>query len=67
MRQFWRSITNDDIYSDFAHFNSPHFVSMTVWNTNDDSLKSEMLSLARTSKYVTNTSVLSINKSEEDS
>ena len=30
------------------------------------SLKSEMLSLARTSKYVKNTSVLSINKSEED-
>ena len=32
-----------------------------------ESLKSEMLSLARTSKYVKNTSVLSINKSEEDS
>ena len=31
------------------------------------SLKSEMLSLARTSKYVNNTSVLSINKTEEDS
>ena len=31
------------------------------------SLKSEMLSLARTSKYVKNTSVLSINKPEEDS
>ena len=33
----------------------------------EGSLKSEMLSLARTSKYVKNTSVLSINKSEEDS
>ena len=31
------------------------------------SIKSEMLSLTRTSKYVNNTSVLSINKSEEDS
>ena len=30
-------------------------------------LKLEMLSLARTSKYVDNTSVLSINKTEEDS
>ena len=33
----------------------------------EESLKSEMLSLARTSKYVNNTSVLRINKSEEDS
>ena len=33
----------------------------------EENLKSEMLSLARTSKYVKNTSVLSINKSEEDS
>ena len=33
----------------------------------EESLKSEMLSLARTSKYLKNTSVLSINKSEEDS
>ena len=33
----------------------------------EESLKSEMLSLSRTSKYVKNTSVLSINKSEEDS
>ena len=33
----------------------------------EESLKSEMLSQARTSKYVKNTSVLSINKSEEDS
>ena len=33
----------------------------------EESLKSEMLSLARTSKYVKNTSVLSIDKSEEDS
>ena len=33
----------------------------------EESLKSEMLSLARTSKYVKNTSVLRINKSEEDS
>ena len=31
------------------------------------SLKSKMLSLARTSKYVNDTSVLSIKKSEEDS
>ena len=31
----------------------------------EGSLKSEMLSLARTSKYVKNTSMLSINKSEE--
>ena len=30
-------------------------------------LKLEMLSLARTSKYVDNTSVLSVNKTEEDS
>ena len=33
----------------------------------EGSLKSEMLSLSRTSKYVDNTSVLSINKTEEDS
>ena len=33
----------------------------------EESLKSEMLSLARTFKYVNNTSVLRINKSEEDS
>ena len=33
----------------------------------EGSLKLEMTSLARTSKYVDNTSVLSINKTEEDS
>ena len=33
----------------------------------EESLKSEMLSLAWTSKYVKNTSMLSIDKSEEDS
>ena len=33
----------------------------------EGSLKLEMLRLARTSKYVDNTSVLSINKTEEDS
>ena len=33
----------------------------------EGSLKSKMLSLARTSKYVNDTSVLSINKTEEDS
>ena len=33
----------------------------------EESLKSEMLSLVRTSKYVKNTSMLSINKSEVDS
>ena len=33
----------------------------------EKSLKSEMRGLARTSKYVNNTSVLSINKIEEDS
>ena len=33
----------------------------------EGSLKLEMLSLARTSKYVDYTSVLSINKPEEDS
>ena len=33
----------------------------------EGSLKSEMLSLVRTSNYVDNTSVLSINKTEEDS
>ena len=33
----------------------------------EGSLKSEMLSLARTSKYMDNTSVLRINKTEEDS
>ena len=33
----------------------------------EGSLELEMLSLARTSKYVDNTSVLSINKTEEDS
>ena len=32
----------------------------------EGSLKLEMLSLVRTSKYVDNTSVLSINKTEED-
>ena len=33
----------------------------------EGSLKLEMLSLARTSKYVDKTSVLSINKTKEDS
>ena len=33
----------------------------------EGNLKLEMLNLARTSKYVGNTSVLSINKTEEDS
>ena len=33
----------------------------------EGSLKLEMLSLARTSKYVENASVLSMNKTEEDS
>ena len=40
-------------------------VSMVL--RSQESLKSEMQSLARTSKYVKNTNVLSINKSEEDS
>ena len=40
-------------------------VSMVLLS--EESLKSEMLSLAQTSKYVKNTSVLSINRSEEDS
>ena len=43
----------------------PFPINMVLWS--EESLKSEMLSLARTSKYVKNTSVLSINKSEEDS
>ena len=44
-----------------------------MWNverigfTAEGSLKLEMLSLARTSKYVDNASVLSIIKTEEDS
>ena len=33
----------------------------------EGSLKLEMLSVARTSKYIDNTSMLSINKTEEDS
>ena len=41
------------------------YVSMVL--RSEGSLKLEMLSLARTSKYVDNTSVLSINKTEEDS
>ena len=32
----------------------------------EKSLKSKMISLARTSKYVNNTSVLNVKKSEED-
>ena len=43
----------------------PLQISMVLQS--EESLKWEMLSLARTSKYVKNTSVLSINKSEEDS
>ena len=38
----------------------PPPISMVL--RSEESLKSEMLSLARTSKYVKNTSVLSINK-----
>ena len=33
----------------------------------EENLNSEMLSLARSSKYMKTTSVLSLNKSEEDS
>ena len=40
-------------------------ISMVLWS--EESLKSKTLSLSRISKYVKNTSVLSINKSEEDS
>ena len=40
-------------------------ISMVLWS--EGILKLEMLSLARTSMYVDNTSVLSINKTEEDS
>ena len=40
-------------------------ISMVLWS--ERSLKSKMLSLARTSKYVNDTSVLSIKNSEEDS
>ena len=41
-------------------------ISMILWS--EESLKSaEMLSLSRTSKYVKNTCVLNLNKSEEDS
>ena len=43
-----------------------HFpISMVLWS--ERRLKSKVLSLARTSKCVNNTSVLSIKKSEEDS
>ena len=40
-------------------------VSMVL--RSEESIKSEILSLARTSEYMKNTSVLSVNKSEEDS
>ena len=43
-------------------------ISMVLWS--EGSLKSEMLSLARTSKYMyvnNTTSMFSINKSQEDS
>ena len=43
------------------------FSSETTGPTEAKNLKSEMLSLARTSKYVDNTSALSINKTEENS
>ena len=43
----------------------PLQISMVL--RSEESLESEMLSLARTSKYVKNTSMLSISKSEEDS
>ena len=42
-------------------------LGISVVLRSEESLKTEMLSLARTSKYVINTSVLSVNKSEEDS
>ena len=44
---------------------SPPPISMVL--RSEESFRSEMLSLARTSKYVKITSVLSINKSAEDS
>ena len=40
-------------------------ISMVLWS--ERSLKSKMLSLARTSKYVNGTSVLSLKTSEDDS
>ena len=40
---------------------------ITMVLRSEGSLKLEMLSLARTPKYVDNTSVLSINKTAEDS
>ena len=40
-------------------------ISKVLWS--ERRLKSKMLSLARTSKYVNDTSVLSIKKSDDDS
>ena len=48
-----------------ARWGPPLLISMVL--PSERSLKSKMLSLARTSKYVNNTSVLSIKTSEEDS
>ena len=42
-------------------------LSISMVLRSEGSLKLEMLSLARTSKYVDNTSLLNINKTEEDS
>ena len=54
---------------------SPRLESIARWGylrismvlRSEKSLKSKMLSLAQTSKYVNDTSVLSIKKSEDDS
>ena len=43
------------------------YLPISVALRSEGILKLEMLSLARTPKYVDNTSVLSINKTEEDS
>ena len=43
------------------------YLSISMVLRSEGSLKSKMLSLARTSKYVNGTSVLSIKKSEDDS
>ena len=44
-----------------------HHLPISMVLRSEGSLILEMLSLARTSKYVDNTSVLGINKTEDDS
>ena len=56
---------NYDAWNMDFHYNTLHSFSMV--RRSERSLRLEMLCPARTSKYVDNTSVLGINKTEADS